>query len=213
MSCRDISSCTGSTVGFHHRCQTSVFLKNLCCPWDPEHWTHQNHAANQSTSKECTRSISQIDSNFPLPTIFLAWRTIDVCWRRLRDEPKTFVDEDCVTNQKNVRGYTSTYTVSSFSHNSRNSRLTFVLMPALSWFTRKTQKKKWEALSQAPEPLQRHKPLIPGSLGSYLAPMFKFSQIVSTDLATSNENAKRAERPGRDFRCSICRSANGQVGF
>ena len=74
---------------------------------------------------------------------------MDVCWRELRDEPKTVVDEDCVTNQKNVCCYTSTYTVSSFSHNSRNSRLMFVLTPALSWFTRKTQQKKSEALSQA----------------------------------------------------------------
>ena len=115
-----------------------------------------------------------------------------------------------MTNQKNVCCYTSTYTVSSFSHNSRNSRLMFVLTPALSWFTRKTQQKKSEALSQVPEPLQRHKPLIPGSLGSYSAQVFLFSQIVCTDLATSNENAKRAERPGCDFRCSICRSAMGQ---
>ena len=82
-----------------------------------------------------------------------------------------------MTNQKNVCCYTSTYTVSSFSHNSRNSRLMFVLTPALSWFTRKTQQKKSEALSQAPEPLQRHKPLIPGSLGSYSAQVFLFSQI------------------------------------
>ena len=130
VSCRDISSCTGSTVGFHHRCQTSVFLKNLCCPWDPEHWTHQNHATNQSTGKECTSPFNKSMALFYCLQSF---------WR---DEPWTFVGEDYVTSQKNVYCYTSTYTVSSFSLNSRNSRLTFVLKTALSWYTRKTQQKE-----------------------------------------------------------------------
>lgn len=98
VSCRDISSCTGSTVGFHHRCQTSVFLKNLCCPWDPEHWTHQNHAANQSTGKECTSPFNKSRALFHCLQSFwrddrrllarTTWQAKDVRWRGLPDESK-----------------------------------------------------------------------------------------------------------------------------